>query len=47
VGAYRLIVQGWSLDRVLTERGLYGVVGLIALADREITEALEQIVGSL
>jgi protein-tyrosine phosphatase len=45
IGALRLHVQKWALSRVEQERRVYGVVGLIALADHEIAEALALISG--
>ncbi len=45
IGALRLRVQKWALSRVEQERRVYGVVGLIVLADREIAECLALISG--
>jgi protein-tyrosine phosphatase len=43
IGAFRLLKDGWSIDQTLEEFKTYGAVGLIALADHEITEFLQSI----
>lgn len=43
VGAYKLRYLGWTRQQVEEERHAYGVAGIIALADREISEALDEI----
>jgi hypothetical protein len=43
IGAYRLLADGWTLDQVNAERAVYGVTGIIAMADQEITECLAAI----
>jgi|ERR1700682_44594 len=45
IGAWRLIYCGWTFDQVQNERAAYGVTGIIALADHEITECLKGIAG--
>jgi protein-tyrosine phosphatase len=43
IGAYRLLVDHWTLDHVNAERKLYGVAGIIRLADEAINDCLRDI----
>jgi tyrosine-protein phosphatase SIW14 len=43
IGAYRLIYQGWTLEKVNAERELYGVNFLVGIGDHSIELALETI----
>lgn len=43
VGAYRLMLDGWTLERVHEERQTYGVNLLIDICDHEIAKALGEI----
>ena len=45
IGAYRILVQKWDLQKVDEERKLYGVSGIIEeIGDYAIHEALEELV---
>jgi len=46
IGAWMLLYRGATFEQVQAERALYGVTGIVALADAEITACLQHIAES-